>query len=329
MSTILVVGGAGYIGSATSRFLKKKGYEVVVLDNLSKGHREAVPEETVLIEGDLGDRARIVEICGEYSIKTALHFAAFTQVGESVEQPSMYFDNNSFRTKNLLDGLVEAGVDQFIFSSTAAVYGEPHEIPISEDHPKSPTNPYGWSKLFVEEMLESYRVAYGLRSVRLRYFNAAGALDGHGEDHTPEAHLIPLVLQVALGQRDSISIFGTDWETPDGTCIRDYIHIADLAKAHFQAMEWLDSGSQGGFFNLGNGEGHSVKEVIETSREVTGHSIPVVETDRRPGDPARLVASNQKAKEALGWEPDHPTLKEIVGTAWEWHRTHPNGYRSP
>jgi len=222
--------------------------------------------------------------------------------------------------------MIVAGVDRFILSSTAAVYGEPKEIPIGEDHPRSPTNPYGWSKLFVEEILDSYRRAYGLRSVCLRYFNAAGAESGHGEDHTPEAHLIPLVLQVALGQRETISIFGTDWDTPDGTCIRDYIHVTDLANAHYRAMELLENGSEGGAFNLGNGSGHSVREVIETARQVTGHPIPTVESPRRPGDPARLVASNRKAQEILGWSPSMPGIREIVGSAWEWHRVHPEGY---
>ncbi len=326
MSAILVVGGAGYIGSSTARFLNKKGFDVVVLDNFSKGHPESVPENAVLVEGDLGNRELVGSLCSEHRIQTALHFAAFTEVGESVAKPEQYFDNNSFKTKNLLDGLVDADVNQFIFSSTAAVYGEPVEIPINEGHHRSPTNPYGWSKLFVEEILASYRNAYGLRSVCLRYFNAAGAEEGHGEDHKPEAHLIPLVLQVALRKRDSISIFGTDWDTPDGTCVRDYIHVSDLAMAHFQAMELLESGSAGGIFNLGNGEGYSVREVIEASREISGHPIPAEETDRRPGDPARLIASNKKAKEVLGWTPSRPGLHEIIQTAWEWHRTHPEGY---
>ena len=328
MSAVLVVGGAGYIGSATARLLDNQGFQVVILDNFSKGHSEAVPTGAILIEGDLGDREKVAEICREHQIRTALHFAAFAEVGESVVQPEKYFDNNSFRTKRLLDGLLDAGVDQFIFSSTAAVYGEPQEIPIGEDHPRSPTNPYGWSKLFVEEILSAYRRAYGLRSICLRYFNAAGAEPGHGEDHTPEAHLIPLVLQVPLGQRESISIFGTDWDTPDGTCIRDYIHISDLARAHYQAMELLDKGDEGGVFNLGNGKGHSVRSVIETAREVTGHPIPVIETDRRPGDPARLIASNEKAKEVLGWTPSVPDIRQIIETAWEWHRSHPEGYRT-
>lgn len=324
--SILVVGGAGYIGSATARLLEANGAEVVVLDNFSKGHAEAVPAKAVLIDGDLGDGPLVRETCKRFAVTAAMHFAAFAEVGESVAHPDKYFDNNSFRTKRLLDGLREAGVEQFIFSSTAAVYGEPIEVPIVEEHPKSPTNPYGWSKLFVEEMLSAYRRAYGFRSVCLRYFNAAGAVDGHGEDHTPEAHLIPLVLQTALGQRDSISIFGTDWETSDGTCVRDYIHIADLAEAHVRALALLESGSEGGVFNLGNGEGHSVRQVIETAREATGHPIPVVEAGRRPGDPARLVASNRKAQEVLGWSPQRPTIREIVESAWEWHRNHPQGY---
>ena len=323
---LLVVGGAGYIGSATCRILLDAGNEVVVLDNLSKGHLEAVPGGARIIQGDLGDRALVSDLLRREGIETVLHFAAFTEVGESVKAPAEFFDNNCVKTKNLLDGLIEAGVERFIFSSTAAVYGEPVEVPITEDHPKSPTNPYGWSKLFVEEMLNAYRVAYGLRSVRLRYFNAAGALPGMGEDHAPESHLIPVVLQVALGQRESIKMFGTDWDTPDGTCVRDYIHIADLADAHLKAAELLAGGGEGGVFNLGNGEGHSVQEVIDTAREITGHEIPAESAPRRDGDPARLVASSDNAKKILGWVPQFPGLDDIIASAWEWHQNHPRGY---
>jgi UDP-glucose 4-epimerase len=323
---LLVVGGAGYIGSATCHRLIQSGHRVTVLDNLSKGHREAVHSQSRLVEGDLGDKALIEAVCREDNIEAALHFAAFTEVGESVEKPEKYFDNNTVKTKALLDGLLAAGVRQFIFSSTAAVYGEPQFVPITEDHPKSPTNPYGWSKLFVEEILAAYHRAHGLRSIRLRYFNAAGAAFGLGEDHQPESHLIPMILEVAQGKRESIKIFGTDWDTPDGTCVRDYIHIADLADAHLKGLELLSSGHDGTFFNLGNGEGHSVLQAIETARKITGHPIPAVASGRRPGDPARLVASSQKAREVLGWKPQVPGLEEIIASAWEWRLKHPSGY---
>ncbi len=323
---LLVVGGAGYIGSVTSRILAGAGHTVTVLDNLSKGHRSALPQEARFIQGDLGDTALVEKICRENAIECALHFAAFIEVGESVEHPALFFDNNTVKTKALLDALVSVGVKQFIFSSTAAVYGEPAEIPITEDHPRSPTNPYGWSKLFVEEILSSYQRAYGLRSIRLRYFNAAGAGLGLGEDHHPESHLIPLILDVALGKRVSIRLFGTDWDTPDGTCVRDFIHVEDLADAHLRAVNLLAGGSQGGVFNLGNGEGHSVLQAVEVARKITGYPIPTEDASRRAGDPARLVASSAKARAALGWNPQHPTLEEIIGSAWDWKKTHPEGY---
>lgn len=324
--SVLVVGGAGYIGGVTSRLLVDSGYEVFVLDSLVKGHRDAVPEGAEFIQGDLGDRELVKEICIDKKVDAVLHFAAFTEVGESVREPDKYYENNTCKVKLLLDGLVSAGVENFIFSSTAAVYGEPEEIPITEDHPKSPTNPYGWSKLFVETILDSYKTAYGLRSVVLRYFNVAGALPDLGEDHKPESHVVPIILQVPLGQRDSIAIYGTDWDTPDGSCVRDYIHVADLAEAHIKALELLADGSDGDVFNFGNGEGHSVLEVVEAARKVTGHPIPTVDAPRRPGDPARLVASSQKAKKVLGWSPRTPEIEEIVRSAWEWHSNHPDGY---
>jgi UDP-glucose 4-epimerase len=325
---LLVVGGAGYIGSVTSHVLEEAGYRVTILDNLSKGHREAVSERAQFIEGDLGDTPLVEQICRDHGIEAALHFAAFTEVGESVENPEKYFNNNTVKTKALLDALLASGVRQFIFSSTAAVYGEPREVPIPEEHPKSPTNPYGWSKLFVEEILQAYHRAYGLRSVCLRYFNAAGAAYDRGEDHHPESHLIPMILEVALGQRESIKIFGTDWDTPDGTCVRDFIHVADLAEAHLKALLWLAAGNERGQFNLGNGLGHSVQQVIDVARRVTGHSIPAVSAPRRSGDPARLVASSRKAREVLGWTAKHPDIEEIVGSAWDWRRNHPEGYRN-
>lgn len=323
---LLVVGGAGYIGSVTSRVLAGAGHKVTILDNLSKGHREALPAEADFIQGDLGDGALVEDICRQRAIDCALHFAAFIEVGESVAHPARYFENNTLKTKTLLDALLAAGVRQFIFSSTAAVYGEPVEIPITEDHPHAPTNPYGWSKLFVEEILGAYRLAYGLRSACLRYFNAAGAGLGLGEDHHPETHLIPLILEVAQGKRNAIRLFGTDWDTPDGTCVRDFIHVEDLADAHLRAVNLLASGSEGGAFNLGNGEGHSVLQAVEVARKITGHPIPTEPAPRRPGDPARLVASSAKARTILGWTPQHPTLEEIIGSAWEWKITHPEGY---
>ncbi|KXK36669.1 MAG: UDP-glucose 4-epimerase [Candidatus Hinthialibacteria bacterium OLB16] len=323
---LLVVGGAGYIGSVTCQVLLQAGHKVVVVDNLSKGHRAAVSSQAVFFESDLGDGERIIEICRSESIDTALHFAAFTEVGESVAAPDKYFDNNTIRTKSLLDALLRADVKRFIFSSTAAVYGEPLAVPITEDHPKSPTNPYGWSKLFVEEILRSYHQAYGLRSVCLRYFNAAGAAYGLGEDHHPESHLIPMILQVAQGKRESIKIFGTDWDTPDGTCIRDFIHVADLASAHLKAVELLSEDSPGGAFNLGNGEGHSVLQAIQIARKVTGKTIPAVAAPKRPGDPARLVASSVLARQVLGWTPAIPDLESIIASAWEWRLSHPQGY---
>lgn len=325
---VLVVGGAGYIGSVTSAALMKSGHRVVVLDNLSKGHREAVPREAGFVEGDLADAGLVAEICRTEALDAALHFAAFTEVGESVAEPAKYFDNNSFKTKALIDALRASGVNRFIFSSTAAVYGEPQILPIPEDHPKSPTNPYGWSKLFVEEILDSYRVAYDFRAIRLRYFNAAGATPDHGEDHTPESHLVPVVLEVAEGKRSAIKLFGTDWNTPDGTCVRDFIHVSDLADAHIRALEALSSGHPGGAYNLGNGEGCSVLEVVETARGVTGHPIPVETASRRPGDPARLVASSESARKELGWTPRYPGIREIVESAWQWRQAHPQGYRS-
>jgi UDP-glucose 4-epimerase len=326
--SVLVVGGAGYIGSVTSRLLIEQWHPVVILDNFSKGHHAALPPGIRLVEGDLGDRALLREVCRQEAVDTVFHFAAFTEVGTSVRDPAAYFDNNSFRTKNLLDALVETGVKRFIFSSTAATYGEPEETPITEAHPTRPTNPYGWSKLFVEVMLRSYLTAYGLESVIFRYFNAAGAVQDLGEDHDPETHLIPVVLQVALGKREAISIFGTDWDTPDGSCVRDYVHVADLAKAHLLGMDWLRDQGGSSVFNLGNGSGHSVIEVVETARRVTGKDIPTSAADRRPGDPARLVASSEKARRDLGWTPDHPDLEDIIGSAWKWFQSHPNGYGS-
>jgi len=323
---VLVAGGAGYIGSITAERLIESGHHVVVLDNLSKGHRAAVHPKALFVEGDLGDTVQISRLCAESAIDTVMHFAALTEVGESVAEPQRYFDNNFVRTKRLVDGMLEAGVSRFVFSSSAAVYGEPEQIPIPETHPKSPTNPYGWSKLFVEEMVRSYEKPYGLRSIIFRYFNAAGATLDLGEDHSPESHLIPIILEAAMGRRSAVRIFGTDWPTPDHTCIRDYIHVLDLADAHCRAVEKLAEGHPGGAYNLGNGEGYSVRQVIETACAVTGCDIRVEEAPRRPGDPARLVASSEKAREELDWTPQIPELDRIIRSAWDWMGTHLNGY---
>ncbi len=326
--SVLVAGGAGYIGSVVVAELLAGGRRVIVLDNLSKGHREAVAPGAEFIEGDLADRALIERICREREVDTVMHFAAFIEVGESVAEPARYFENNYVHAKTLFDAAIAAGVRRAVFSSTAAVYGEPREVPIPEDHPKAPANPYGWSKLFVEETLRAYGAAYGLRSIIFRYFNAAGATETLGEDHHPETHLIPLILQTAAGARPHIKIFGADWPTPDGTCVRDYIHVSDLARAHALAVDALAGGHPGGAFNLGNGEGYSVREVIETARAITGRPIEAVEAPRRPGDPARLVASSERARRELGWAPRIPELPRIVESAWRWMRAHPRGYES-
>ncbi len=321
VTMILIVGGAGYIGSHVNKFLSERGYETLILDNLTKGHRESVKWGR-FIEGDLGDRRLLGRILTRYDVEAVMHFAAFTDVGESVQKPGDYYRNNVMNTLNLLDSMRENGVSKFIFSSTCAVYGNPSEIPITEEHPLNPISPYGRSKLMVEEVLRDYSDAYGLSYVSLRYFNAAGAdPEGEiGELHDPETHLIPIVLDAAMGLRDSVRIFGTDYPTPDGTCIRDYIHVMDLADAHWRALEYLE-GERSGVFNLGNGNGFSVREVIETCREVTGASIRAVEDERRPGDPPELVGSSERALEILGWRPVFTELEEIIKTAWNWHRT--------
>ncbi|NTW49166.1 MAG: UDP-glucose 4-epimerase GalE [Chlorobiales bacterium] len=319
---ILVTGGAGYIGSHAVRRLKKAGYETLVLDNLVYGHSEfAAPGE--LIVGDLEDQTLLETIFSQHKIEAVMHFAAYAYVGESVQNPGKYYRNNVACTLNLLDAMVAHGVKQFIFSSTCATYGEPEEIPITETHPQRPINPYGQSKLMVEQILKDYDHAYGLRSVRLRYFNAAGADPdgGIGEDHDPETHLIPLVLDAAIGKRESVSIFGTDYDTPDGTCVRDYIHVTDLAEAHVLGLRYLQNGGATDVFNLGNSRGFSVREVIDTARKVTGREIKVVEGGRRAGDPAELVGSAEKIKRVLGWKPQFASLEKIIETAWVWHQT--------
>lgn len=322
-TTILVTGGAGYIGSHTVLALKQAGYKVLVLDNLVYGHRDVAESLQVeLIQGDISDRPLLDQIFSQHPIQAVIHFAAYAYVGESVSDPAKYYRNNVVGTLTLLEAMVTAGVNSMVFSSTCATYGHPQQIPIPEEHPQNPINPYGATKLMVERILSDFDHAYGLRSVRFRYFNAAGA-DSQGqlgEDHNPETHLIPLVLLTALGQRDQISIFGTDYDTPDGTCIRDYIHVTDLAQAHVQGLEYLLNGGETAVFNLGNGSGFSVREVIQAARNITGHSIPVIESDRRPGDPAVLVGSAKKAREILGWQPEYFQLGTILEHAWQWHQ---------
>jgi UDP-glucose 4-epimerase len=325
---VLVVGGAGYVGSHTVKLLNSLGHTVWVYDNLSKGHRESVPSD-MLIEGNLTDRALLMKVMREKEIDAVMHFAAFALVGESVQHPAMYYQNNVTATFELLEAMRSAGVWRFVFSSTTATYGQPDKMPISEDTPQNPINPYGFTKLVVERALKDYAHAYGFGVAALRYFNASGAsADGTiGEDHDPESHLIPIVLQVALGQRESISVFGKDYPTPDGTCIRDYIHVEDLATAHISALLKLQP-SQVMQMNLGTGVGHSVLQVIEACRKVTGREIPIVYSDRRAGDPACLIADRQLAQSSLDWKPKYVDIESIVETAWKWHQSHPKGYAS-
>ena len=316
---ILVTGGAGYIGSHTIKALLARGYRVVALDNLSAGRREFVLCED-FVEADLLDRPALEEVFRDYPIRSVIHFAAKTAVGESVENPEIYYYNNVVGTLNLLSAMRAHGVKEIVFSSSAAVYGDPEALPIPEDHPKRPKSPYGRTKLMMEEILSDYARAYGIKHVCLRYFNAAGS-DPEGvigEWHDPETHLIPIVLEAALGLRDHVEIFGTDYGTPDGTCIRDFIHVVDLAEAHVLALERLREGAASPAYNLGTGVGHSVREVIETCERVTGREIPVVEGPRRPGDPPALVADPTRARRELGWEPRFASLEEIVATAWRW-----------
>jgi UDP-glucose-4-epimerase GalE len=326
---ILVVGGAGYIGSHAVRSLELAGQVVWVYDNLSQGHPEAAPDGC-LIRGDLADRSALESALRAHNIDAVMHFAAFASVPESVGDPAKYYQNNVVGTLNLLDAMRTVGVGKIVFSSTCAVYGIPEEVPISESTPRQPINPYGFTKLVIEQALADYARAYGLGFAALRYFNACGASsDGtNGEDHHPETHLIPLVLQTALGQRESITVFGTDYPTPDGTCIRDYIHVEDLADAHVRALDRIEPG-RGLTYNIGTGVGASVKQVIDAARRITGRPIPAVEYPRRPGDPPVLVASPQAIQADLGWFPRYTAIETIIESAWKWHSTHPNGYRTP
>lgn len=327
--TVLVLGGAGYIGSHTAYELIDNGEDVVIADNLLTGHVEAVHPKARFYKGDIRDKEFLDNLFKKEKIDAIIHFAANSLVGESMVDPLKYYDNNLYGTMVLLKSMVENGVDKIVFSSTAATYGEPESIPILESDRTEPTNTYGETKLSMEKMFKWVSKAHGMRFVSLRYFNACGAhISGKiGEDHQPESHLIPLILQVPNGKREAISIFGEDYDTKDGTCIRDYIHVTDLAQAHILAVKYLNEGKESNIFNLGNGVGFSVKEVIETARKVTGHPIPAVISPRRAGDPAQLIASSKKAKSVLGWKPEHAELKEIIETAWKWHKNHPDGFQ--
>jgi UDP-glucose 4-epimerase len=325
---ILVCGGAGYIGSHAVAKLIEDKKEVVVLDNLQKGHMEAVWPGAKFYKGDLRDEAILDKVFGENNIESVIHFAADSLVGESVTEPFKYYENNVFGSLSLLKGMNKHNVKKIVFSSTAATYGEPDSIPITEEDKTNPTNPYGETKLAVEKLLKWAENAYGIKHVVLRYFNVAGAHSSGkiGEDHSPETHLIPLILQVALNKREKIFIYGDDYDTEDGTCIRDYIHVMDLVDAHLLALDRLNEGKDSGIYNLGNGNGFSVKEVIETTRKVTGHLIPAEIQGRRAGDPAKLVASSKKAMKELGWAPKYNSLEQIIESAWNWHKGHVNGY---
>ncbi|MGI9165676.1 MAG: UDP-glucose 4-epimerase GalE [Pyrinomonadaceae bacterium] len=324
--SILVTGGAGYIGSVTTELLRARGEQVVVLDNLSRGHRGAVAPSVPFYEGNIGDRELVTRVASEHNIDACIHFAAFAYVGESVSQPALYYDNNLEQGIRLLGALVSAGVRRVVFSSTCATYGEPQRIPIDEGHQQLPTNPYGWSKLFVERIMADYDRAYDLKFVALRYFNASGATPERGEHHEPETHLIPLVLKAARGEIQHVTVFGSDYPTPDGTCVRDYIHVADLAEAHALSLEYLRAANPSTAINLGNGQGYSVLEVVEAARKVTGRKIAVEMQGRRPGDPSHLVADAARARSVLGWQPQQPDLAAIIGSAWEWHSRRPQGY---
>ncbi len=322
---VLVTGGAGYIGSVVCAELLRAGHEVIVYDNFSRGRRRAVAQGATLVVGDIGDRSQVIATLQARQPEAVMHFAASIEAGESMTVPERYFRNNTANTLTLLECLLEHGPRRLVFSSTAALYGNPERTPIEESDPLRPTNVYGESKLLVEQVLAWFHRIHGLRYASLRYFNAAGAAGDLGEDHRPESHLIPITLQVALGRREKLSIYGSDYPTPDGTCVRDYIHVLDLAQAHLLALEALAERDRL-IYNLGNGQGFSVRQVIETARRVTGRAITAVETARRPGDPAVLVASSQNIRRELGWQPKYPELEQIVRSAWEWHQRHPGGY---
>ena len=326
--SIAVLGGAGYIGSHAVQALIKKGEKVVVIDNLLTGHKEAIHEEALFYEGDIRDKEFMLSVFKKEGITGVVHFAASSLVGESVTNPLKYFNNNVHGTQITLEVMQELGVKHIVFSSTAATYGEPEETPIIETTPTNPKNPYGESKLMMEKMMKWCDEAYGIKFVALRYFNVAGAsLDTSiGEDHTPETHLVPIILEAALGKREQVSIFGDDYDTPDGTCIRDYVHVVDLSDAHVLALDYLQKGNDSNIFNLGSADGFSVKEMIEEARKVKAKENPAVIAPRRAGDPSTLVASPEKAKEVIGWKPQYTNVTTILETAWAWHQSHPNGY---
>jgi UDP-glucose 4-epimerase len=325
---ILVAGGAGYIGSVTVEQLRAAGERVVVLDNLARGHRPAVDADIPFYQGNVGDRELLARIAGENELESCIHFAALTYVGESVKDPAGYYENNVEQGIAFMSGLMQAGVRRVVFSSTAATYGDPQHVPISEQEPQWPVNPYGWSKLFLERLLDSFDVAYGLKFIALRYFNAAGATEKCGEHHDPESHLIPNILLAAAKDPPEVPVFGKNYATPDGTPMRDYVHVMDLADAHIRALGHLRRGGKSDFLNLGTGHGYSVLEVIESARQVTGRDIRIRIEQPRAGDPPRLVADPAKAKAVLGWVPGKSDLHSIIDSAWKWHRRHPRGYDS-
>jgi UDP-glucose 4-epimerase len=323
---VLVTGGAGYIGSAVVEELLADQHTPVVYDNLVAGHAEAVPDGVTLVQGNLFDGQLLRQTIKTHGVEAVIHLAAFLQPNESMTNPGKYFHNNVAGSIALLDAMIQTGVRRFIFSSTCATFGNPVRLPIDEEHPQQPISPYGVGKLMIEQMLPWYELAHGMRYSCLRYFNACGATPERGEDHDPEIHLIPLILQVAAGKRANIKIFGTDYDTRDGSCIRDYIHISDLGRAHVLALAPLAQRSRN--FNLGSGDGFTVREVIEAARKVTGHPIPVVEEPRRAGDPPIMIGDGRRARAELGWAPRYPTLEQMIGSAWDWHQRHPNGYTS-
>lgn len=328
--TVLVLGGAGYIGSHAVDQLVDRGYQVAVVDNLQTGHQESIPENVHFYEGDIRDKAFLSQVFEKETIEGVMHFAANSQVGESMREPLLYFNNNVQGTQVTLEVMQQYGVKNIVFSSSAATYGEPTEIPIMETAETHPESPYGETKLMMEKMLKWCDQAYGMRFVALRYFNVAGAKwnGSIGEDHDPETHLVPLILQTALGQREELAIFGDDYATPDGTCIRDYVHVVDLIDAHILALEYLKAGNESNIFNLGSSTGFSVKEMVETARQVTGKEIPAKVEPRRAGDPSTLIASSKKAQTILGWNPKFPDVKDIISSAWQWHESHPTGYQT-
>ncbi|WP_270994617.1 UDP-glucose 4-epimerase GalE [Listeria seeligeri] len=326
--SIIVLGGAGYIGSHAVAELVNRGYNVVVVDNLKTGHKEAIHEKAKFYQGDIRDKDFLSSVFDRETVDGVMHFAASSLVGESMEEPLQYLNNNVYGTQILLEVMEQFGVKNIVFSSSAATYGEPEQVPIIESMPTNPESTYGDTKLIMEKMMKWCDKAYGMKYVALRYFNVAGAKsDGTiGEDHQPESHLVPIILQVALGQREKLAIYGDDYNTPDGTCIRDYVHVEDLIDAHIRSLEYLENGGESNIFNLGSSKGFSVQEILGAARSVTGKTIPAEVVARRAGDPGTLIAASDKARDVLGWEPTYTDIKDIIATAWKWHESHPNGY---